>query len=67
VSVVIPYNGATIGFVLAILNCFGISQLKFCKSREKVKVCKVKLNGVVMTEAELLSIVHKIELIFHMA
>ena len=67
VSVVFPYKGATIGFVVAILNCFGITQLKFCRSRDKVKVCKVKLNGVVMTEAELLSIVHKIELVFHMA
>jgi len=65
--VVFPYKGATIGFVISILNCFGITGLKFCKSREKVKVCKVKLDGVIMTEAELLSIIHKIELIFHMA
>ena len=67
VSVVFPYKGATIGFVIAILNCFGITGLKFCKSRDKVKVCKVKLDGVIMTEAELLSIIYKIELIFHMA
>ena len=67
VSAIIPYNGATIGFVIGILGIFGLSQLKFCKSREKVKVCKVKLDGLVMSEEELLSIVHKIELIFHMA
>lgn len=63
----IPYNGATIGFIISILSCFGLSQLKFCRSRDKVKVCKVKIDGVVMTEKELLSIVHKIELVFHMA
>ena len=67
VSVVIPYNGATIGFVISILASFGLSQLKFETSCEKVRVVKVKLDGFNMSENELLSIVHKIELIFHMA
>jgi hypothetical protein len=48
ISVVIPYNGATIGFVIAILSSFGLSAIKFDKSREKVKVCKIKLDGLNM-------------------
>ncbi len=67
ISVVIPYNGATIGFVVAILSAFGLSAIKFDKSRDKVKVCKIKMDGLNMSQQELLHIVHKIELIFHMA
>ena len=67
VSIMFPYKGSTIAFVLAILSCFGVSQIKFCKSRDKVKLCKVKLDGVIISEVELRSIVNKVELIFHMA
>jgi len=66
-SVVIPYNGATISFVIIILAVFGLSSIKFCRSRDKVKLCKIKISGVNITEPELLAIVHKIELVFHMA
>ena len=54
VSVVIPYNGATIGFVISVLSCFGLSQLKFCKSSDRVKVVKIKLDGMIMSKQELL-------------
>ena len=62
----IPYNGATIAFTIAILAAFGIKAIRFEKSVKGAKVCKLKVNGLHITEAELLSIVHKVELVFHL-
>jgi len=53
--------------VIVILSAFGLSSIKFCKSRELTKVCKIKLNGLHMTEDELLQIINTIELVFHLA
>lgn len=63
----IPYNGATICFVISILSAFGISAIRFERSTVGIKVCKIKVDGLIISENELLSVVHKIELIFHMA
>jgi len=67
VSVVIPYNGATVCFVIAILSAYGISAIRFEKASSQAKVCKIKVDGLIMSPEELLSIVQKIELIFHIA
>ena len=67
ISIVFPYNGATVCFVICILAAFGISAIRFERSSSNVKVCKIKVDGIIISEQELLSIVHKIELIFHMA
>lgn len=67
ISIVLPYNGATLAFVLVILASFGLKGIMFDKSAKGLKVCKVKFEGLNITQSELLQIVHKIELVFHMA
>ena len=48
-------------FVVAVLSCFGLSQLKFCKSSTGQRVCKVRLTGIQITQEELNGIVHVVE------
>ena len=64
VSITIPYNGATLAFLISVLNCFGLSKLKFCKSYAGIHLVKVSVNGIMMTEEELREIVNRIEMTF---
>ena len=48
-------------FVVAVLSCFGLSQLKFCQSSSGQRVCKVRLTGIQITQEELNGIVHVVE------
>ena len=66
-SAIIPYNGATVAFVISTLAAFGLKAIKFEKSATGMKVCKIKIDGLNITEAEIQTIVHKIELVFHLA
>ena len=61
VSLIIPYNGGTVAFVVSILSCFGLSQLKFCKSATGQRVCKVRLTGMQISQEELNGIVQVVE------
>lgn len=53
-SAVLPYNGATVAFTISILAAFGIKAIRFVKSAVGTKVCKVKIDGLNITEAELI-------------